>query len=260
MRTKPNNLVKSVNRSINILEELAKYENGLGVTEIGNRLDVHKSSVHRLLSTLVYRGLVEQDQETGKYKLGLKLFELGSRIFNDLEVREYAKPYIEELVRKTNETVHLVTLDQGEVLYIDKVKSPETITMASQIGARGPIHCTGVGKAMAAYLAETEVDKIIKKKGMPKQTENTITDPREFKEHLDLVKERGYAIDEIENEAGIRCIAAPIFDYDGDVVAAVSVSGPTMRVTKERISELAKQVRETGLQISYRLGYNPNNQ
>ncbi|GAB6099553.1 IclR family transcriptional regulator [Halanaerocella petrolearia] len=260
MRKKPNNLVKSVNRSINILEELAKYEDGLGVTELGNRLDVHKSSVHRLLSTLVYRGLVEQDQETGKYKLGLKLFELGSRIFNDLEVRKYAKSYLEELVSQTNETVHLVTLDQGEVLYVDKVKSPETITMVSQVGARGPVHSTSVGKAMAAYLDEEEIDRIVRKKGMPRYTENTITDPQEFKKHLKVIKERGYAIDEIENELGIRCIAAPIFDYNGEVVAAVSISGPTMRVTKERISELAEKVKETGLQISYRLGYSPSHQ
>ncbi|MBM7556859.1 IclR family transcriptional regulator [Halanaerobacter jeridensis] len=258
MRNKPNNLVKSVNRSVNILEELSKYEDGLGVTELSNRLDVHKSSVHRLLSTLLYRGLVEQNEENGKYELGLKIFELGSRIFNELEVREYAKPYLEQLVKKTNETVHLVTLDQGEVLYLDKVSSPETITMASQIGARAPIHSTAVGKAIAAHLEEKRVEEIISKKGMPKRTENTITELEEFKENLGLIRERGYAIDEIENEAGIRCIAAPIFDYDGKVVAAVSISGPTIRVTQDRISNLANQVTETGLQISYRLGYNPN--
>nr|WP_275589218.1 IclR family transcriptional regulator C-terminal domain-containing protein [Sporohalobacter salinus] len=132
--------------------------------------------------------------------------------------------------------------------------------MASQIGSRGPVHSTGVGKAITAYLDEKEIDNIIEKWGMPKRTKNTITDLQDFKEHLDLIKKRGYAVDDIENEPGIRCVAAPIFDYNGEVIAAVSVSGPTMRVTKERISKLAKKVKETGLQISYRLGYSPNHQ
>ncbi|MCK8816718.1 IclR family transcriptional regulator [Natroniella sulfidigena] len=257
MKKRPSNLVKSVDRSINILEELAKYEEGLGVTELGNRLDIHKSSVHRLLSTLVYRGLVEQDSKTGNYKLGLKIFELGSKIFNDLEIREYAKLYLEELVEETGEAVHLAVLDQGEIIYIDKVESSNTIRMYSQVGKRAPVHCTGLGKAILAYLSEEEVDRIIETKGLPEYTENTITDPEQFKERLALIRNRGYAMDEIEHELGIRCVAAPIFNYNDEAVAAVSVSGPTMRVSKDRIDELSKLVKEIGLKISQRLGYNP---
>jgi len=255
MNKTPNNLVKAVDRSVNILEELANYEDGLGVTELANRLDIHKSSIHRLLSTLVYRGLVKQDPKTDNYKLGLKLFELGSRIFNDLEIREYARPYLEELVAITDEAVHLVIMDQGEVVYIDKVESSKTIRMNSQIGKRVPVHCSAVGKAMLAYYPQIKVDKIIKEQGLAKYTENTITDPTEFKEHLKQVKEQGYAIDDVEHELGIRCVAAPIFDYSGEVVSSVSVSGPTIHVTKERVGELAKVVKDTAMKISSQLGY-----
>ncbi|OCL28592.1 IclR family transcriptional regulator [Orenia metallireducens] len=252
---RPSNLVKAVDRSVNILEELANHEEGLGVTELANRLDIHKSSIHRLLSTLVYRGLVKQDPKTDNYKLGLKLFELGSRIFNDLEIREYAKPYLEELVVATDEAVHLVIMDQGEIVYIDKVESSKTIRMNSQIGKRVPVHCSAVGKAMLAYYPKARVDQIIKEQGLAKYTENTITDLKELKEHLTKIKEQGYAIDNVEHELGIRCVAAPIFNYSGKVVSSVSVSGPTIHVTKERVEELAKLVKDTAMKISSQLGY-----
>jgi DNA-binding IclR family transcriptional regulator len=252
---RPSNLVKAVDRSVNILEELANHEEGLGVTELANRLDIHKSSIHRLLSTLVYRGLVKQDPKTDNYKLGLKLFELGSRIFNDLEIREYAKPYLEELVAATDEAVHLVIMDQGEIVYIDKVESSKTIRMNSQIGKRVPVHCSAVGKAMLAYYPKARVDQIIKEQGLAKYTENTITDLKELKEHLTKIKEQGYAIDNVEHELGIRCVAAPIFNYSGKVVSSVSVSGPTIHVTKERVEELAKLVKDTAMKISSQLGY-----
>ncbi|PRX32484.1 IclR family transcriptional regulator [Orenia metallireducens] len=255
MNKTPSNLVKAVDRSINILEELANHQDGLGVTALANRLDIHKSSVHRLLSTLVYRGLVKQDSKTDNYKLGLKLFELGSRIFNELEIREYAKPYLEELVAETDEAVHLVIMDQGEIVYIDKVESSKAIRMNSQIGKRVPVHCSAVGKAMLAYYPELKVDQIIKEQGLAKYTENTITDASEFKEHLKQVKEQGYAIDDVEHELGIRCVAAPIFDYSGEVVSSVSVSGPTIHVTKQRVEQLAKLVKDTAMKISSQLGY-----
>ncbi|MCK8824774.1 IclR family transcriptional regulator [Fuchsiella alkaliacetigena] len=256
MRKAPNNLVKSLNKAINVLEELGKYEHGLRLTELSDNLGLHKSSVHRLLSTLAYRGLVEQEQDTNKYKLGLKIFELGSRIFNDLEIREYASDYLKEMVDRVGEAAHLVVLDQGEVLYLHKVESPKTIRMHSEVGRRASAHCTAAGKVILAYLAEEEVNEILEIKGLTQYTENTITEIATFKQQLESIRTKSYAIDREEHQLGICCIAAPIFDYTEQVVAAVSLSGPTIRITRDRIPELATLVKKTTQQISSRLGYN----
>ena len=226
-----------------------------GITEIAKKLNLGKSTVHRLLVTLEEKGYVDQDPETEKYKLGLKLVELGNIVLLNLELRSQAAPCLKRLMERSGQTVHLAILDQGDIIYIDKVESMGAIKMASYIGRRGYVHSSALGKAIAAYLPEEQVRRILETKGMPRLTPNTITSFSEFKSHLERVRQQGYAVDDIENEEAIRCIAAPIFNYAGTVVAAVSVSGTVLKVTIDRVAELARMVVECAEEISARLGY-----
>lgn len=249
------NLVKSVSRALHIIDIVSSQKDGLGVTEIAKQMDINKSSVYRILSTLVQYGYVEQYKETERYKLGYKFLEISSKLLESIDLRKEAKPYLQQLEKETNEVIHLVVYDQGEVIYIEKLEGTETLRMHSKVGKRAPMHCTAVGKAILAHLPVNVALEIIERKGLPKHTDFTITDRDVFLKELEKVKQKGYALDLEENEYGIRCIAVPIFDYTGSVVAAVSISGPTIRMTDERIEKLQERIRYIGRQISKRLGY-----
>ncbi|PLR76069.1 IclR family transcriptional regulator [Bacillus sp. V3-13] len=249
------NVVKSVSRALDIITLISSKKGGLGVTEIANQIDINKSSVYRILSTLVQYGYVEQDQETGRYKLGYKFLEVSSKLLESIDLRAEAKPYLQELENETNEVIHLVVYDQGEVVYIEKLEGNETLRMHSKVGKRAPMHCTSVGKAILAHLPSNIVLDIIGRKGMPAHTNKTITDKEVFLKELAQVKQNGYALDLEENEYGITCIAVPIFDHLGRVIAAVSISGPTMRMADERLEQLKVRMLKTGRRISARLGF-----
>jgi IclR family transcriptional regulator, KDG regulon repressor len=250
------NMVKSVSRALDIIDIVSSNKGGLGVTEIANQIDINKSSVYRILTTLVQYGYIEQDQETSRYKLGYKFLEMSSKLLESIDLREEAKPYLRELESKTNEVIHLVVYDQGEVIYIEKLEGTETLRMHSKVGKRAPMHCTAVGKAILAHLPSHVVLEILERKGMPKHTDHTITDKDELLKELIQVKQQGFALDLEENEYGIRCMAVPIFNHVGNVIAAVSISGPTIRMTDERIKQLQTPMLQIGKQISARLGYN----
>ncbi|MBX6394364.1 MAG: IclR family transcriptional regulator [Alicyclobacillaceae bacterium] len=247
--------VKSVDRALRILEQVSRYKEGVGITELAADVDMYKSTVHRLLTTLLNRGYVEQDVKTGRYKLGYKILEMASRLLGNLDIRKEARPYLEDLANYTNEVVHLVVLDHGEAVYIEKVEGSETIRMHSRVGARAPVHCTGVGKAILAFLPEEEVLEIIDKHGLEPHTPYTITEWPRLRDELQRVRESGFAVDWEENELGIVCVAAPIWDHTGRVCAAVSVSAPKMRMSEERMRDLAVRVKQAGLAVSSRLGY-----
>ncbi|NLG85735.1 MAG: IclR family transcriptional regulator [Firmicutes bacterium] len=248
------NIVQSVDRALIILGILQQSEEPLGVTEIGAQMGLHKSSVYRTLNTLARRGYVQQDPRTERYTLGLKLVELGTTVLERLELRELARPYLKRLMEASHEVAHLVILQDGKAVYIEKVEYPGPVKMASRIGARNPLHCTAVGKAMLAFLPEKSVDAIIAK-GLKQRTPSTITDPIKLREELEHVRNCGYACDLEENEPGIRCVAAPIFDHTGQVIAACSVSGLAMTMTESKIDECSKLVRQAGMEISAALGY-----
>lgn len=256
MKEIADNLVQSVDRAITILETLAQNKGRCGITELSNATGLHKSTVHRLLSTLMSRGYAEKCKDSDDYKLGMKLLALGNAILERLDIREVAKPYIEELSKKTKEVVHLAILDDGEAVYIDKVESPDhSIRMFSQIGRRGPLHCTAVGKMLLAGLEDSEVEKIMSDKGMHKFTKSTIDNINDLKEELAKIRKNGYAFDEIEHEEGIRCVAAPIYDLSGKIVASISLSGPIIHVTHYRMPELTEEILKTAKDISYQLGF-----
>jgi DNA-binding IclR family transcriptional regulator len=249
------NMVKSVSRALDIIGLVGSKKGGLGVTEIANQMDINKSSVYRILSTMVQYGYIEQDSDTGRYKLGYKFLEISSKLLESIDLRAEAKPYLQELENETNEVIHLVVYDQGEVVYIEKLEGNETLRMHSKVGKRAPMHCTSVGKAILAHLPSSVVLEILERKGMPMHTDKTITKKEEFLKELIQVKQTGYALDLEENEYGITCIAVPIFDHLGKVTAAVSISGPTIRMTKERLKQLQSHMQRMGKQISERLGY-----
>jgi IclR family transcriptional regulator, KDG regulon repressor len=249
------NMVKSVSRALDIIQLVSLKKEGLGVTEIANQIDINKSSVYRILSTLARYGYIEQDSETGRYKLGYKFLEISSKLLESIDLRKEAKPFLQKLENETNEVIHLVVYDQGEVVYIEKLEGNETLRMHSKVGKRAPMHCTSVGKAILANLPSSVVLDILDRKGLPMHTKNTITNKDAFLKELIRVKQQGYALDLEENEYGIRCIAAPIFDHLGKVIAAVSVSGPTIRMTDERLKQLQPRMIEIGKQISARLGF-----
>lgn len=250
-----NNIIQSVDRALHILEILSTRKEGYGVTELSAKLPLNKTSVYRMLSTLVRHGLAEQDPETERYKIGYKVLELSSSLLDSIDLRTEAKPYLKELERLTNEVIHLVTYVRGEVVYIEKLEGNETLRMHSKVGNRAPMHCTGVGKVVLAHLPTSEVTQIIDRYKLDEHTPYTIKDKDVLLDHLQGVRAKGYALDLQENELGINCIAAPIFDHTGKVTAAVSVSGPTMRMTDERIDELKHEIMETCKKISKRLGY-----
>jgi len=251
------NIVQSVGRALSILELLADYDEGLGITEIGEKASLHKSTVHRLLGTLIYKGFVEQSEITNKYRISLKLYELGSKRIAGMDLVSASKLYTKELMENTNEVVHLVVRDGNDIVYTDKVDANNTIrVMTSAIGKRSELYSTSVGKAILAFLDEAEVERIWAESDIKKWTSNTITDLGELKSELELIRHNGYAEDNEENELGVRCVGAPVFNHDGVVEGAISVSGPTIRVTRDKVEELGGLVKKYADLISRELGYN----
>lgn len=248
-------MVQSVDRALTIISLVSQNKDGLGVTELASHLELNKSSIFRLLATLVSHGYIEQDSETKKYKLGYKPLELSSILLESIDLRSQAQPYLKELEMLTNEVIHLVVYDEGEVIYIEKLEGNETLRTHSKVGRRAPLHCTSVGKVILAHLPQSEVVSILDSKGMPKHTENTITDKESFMVELEKIRSQGYGIEFEENEPGITCIAAPIFDNRGGITAAVSISGPSMRMTDERLLQLRTYIMDIGEKISSRLGW-----
>lgn len=254
---KPRNLVQTIERVSLILDILGEYPQGISVKELSAKVELPKGTTHRLLSSLVYFDFVSQDELTKNYHLGFKLVELGNLLINQLDFRNEARPFMLKLAEKTGETIHLVILDQNEALYIEKVALNQTgLQMMSRVGLRIPIHSSSVGKILAAYLAEDELDRIVKARGLPRRTQNTITNGSQLKEHLQDVRDKGYAIDDEENEKGIRCVAAPIRNENGEVIAAMSIAGPSIRLTLNTIqNSLKDHVCDTALNISKKLGF-----
>lgn len=251
---KEHSLIQSVSRASAIIEALSNY-NTLGITELGKLLGLHKSTVYGLVSTLEHEGYVCQNSQTGKYALTLKMYEIGSRVFGKLDLRKIARPYIEQIVLRHHETAHLVVPDGLEIVYIDKVECTQSMRICSNVGKRMPFHCTGVGKVLLANMPEEQANDILRKKGMEAFTENTIIDFNLLIKELEKIKAQGYAIDNEEAEIGLKCVAAPIRDINGEVIAATSVSGPKVRMDDEKINEIVKDLLIMNQEISAHLGY-----
>jgi len=255
-KVKPNYPIKVLNKTFSILEILLKHDSAMNMTEISEKLGLYPSTIHRILDTLKYWGYVEQNTNTQKYQLGLKLLELGMAKLHQIDLVREVTPYLKELVKQYNETVHLGVLEEGEVLYLAKEESSQTIRMISYIGKRAPLHCTALGKVLLAYMSEEERKKILEEKELPRLTKNTITDKGELEKELDKIREQDFALDREENEKDVRCIGAPIRNYKGKVIAAISISSPIFRIDKNVQNNLKEALIKTTNKISKRLGYN----
>ncbi|WP_020501379.1 IclR family transcriptional regulator [Sciscionella marina] len=243
----------SLRRALSILLYLGEAgQDGASVSELCRALEMNKSTALRLLQPLLETRFVEQSG-SGAYHLGWRNAQLGQVYLSGLDLRTSMHDLLTELVERTSETAHLVLADFPNIVYIDKVDSPHPVRMFSRIGRTQPAYRTSVGKAMLAHAPETTVARVVAD-GMPARTPNTITTAGALHRELARVRKDGYAVDEIENENGIRCVAAPIFDGAGECTSAVSVSAPEQRLPRERVPEIAEQVCAAAGQISRRLG------
>ncbi|MDI9597167.1 MAG: IclR family transcriptional regulator [Candidatus Caldatribacteriota bacterium] len=255
----PNYPIKVLSKAFAVLDVLLEQKSPMSMSEISEKLNFYPSTVHRILDTLKYGGYVEQNPNNLKYQLGLKLLELGMAKINQIDLVKEARPFLKELAKKCDETVHLAILEDNNVIYLAKEESSQTIRMISYVGKRAPLHCTGLGKVLLAYLPLRERDRIINKIDLFQLTNNTITDIKRLEKELNMIEENGFALDCEENEKDVRCIAAPIKDYKGKVVAAVSISGPSYRINNENEKHLIDELISTCHKISVRLGFQSNN-
>lgn len=244
----------TVAKAFAILDVLASNgDGGTSLKEVSNLLGMSKSTAHRYLTTLEKLAVVERN-EKDHFRLGLKLIKLAGAFLSDHNLRNVSEPFLNEVAAQTQETIHLAVPSTNEVVYIAKVDSPHSIRMASRIGARMPMYCTSLGKAILAHYPFNRVEEIIHE-GMPARTPYTITSSQALRAELECVHAQGFATDDQENEIGVRCVGAPIFDYTTKVIGAISVSGPANRMSKERSLDLGPLVRDAALEVSRRMGY-----
>lgn len=246
--------VPALEKTLSIMEALAVSGVPLGISDIAARINLPKSSIYMILTTLEEHHYIEKNAD-GKYRLTLKLYHLGLTVLNKIDIRDIARPIMEELARQLGYTVHLAALVDGKAVYIEKVQGPAFVQFSTQVGQSWHLHSSGVGKAIAAYISEEQLDEVLQKHGMPQSTPNTILSEYEFKTFLESVRKSGYAIEDEEGEQGIRCIAAPIYDRNRKVIAAISVTSVRLDLPSHRFSEVGVFVKDKALLISEKLGY-----
>jgi DNA-binding IclR family transcriptional regulator len=255
-KEKSNYIIHTVSNALDLLDQFQGDEAELGVTELSRRLKLHKNNVFRLLATLESRDFIEQNQATGNYRLGLKNLKLGQTTSRQMGLLRQARPVLELMTARHNETSYVAVLKDSSVIYLDVVESCLPVRVVPRIGAWLPIHCTAAGKVHLAFMTAGELAMHLPSRRLQRYTPHTITDREELLQQLRLVADRGYAIDDEELDAGVRCISAPIRDYTKRVVGAVSISGPVMRFADDRMAEeLIPLVRNGAEEISTRLGY-----
>ena len=246
--------IQSVRRAAALLRAFGAGSPALGVSELGRRLNLHKSTVSRLLATLESEGLLQRAPGTEKYRLGPEIARLAGQADHLGDIRAVAHPFLSELAETTRETANLAILDGAEAHNVDQASGPHLVRIGNWVGRRTPLHCVANGKVLLAYQPAPELERLLALP-MPAFTEHTLTDAAALRLELDGVRQRGFATAMGEIEEGLNAIAAPIFDAAGVVVAALSLSGPSYRVTPERVSGLGEITRQMADQVSRRLGY-----
>jgi DNA-binding IclR family transcriptional regulator len=246
--------VQSVERAVTILRSFTETEPELGVTELARRLDLHKSTISRILATLQQEGLVSKSKETGRYRLGLGLISLAGVALGQLDVRGVSQPYLNELVEISQETVNVTILDGDECVNIERARSPQPIRYVGWIGRRTPLHCTAAGKVLLAFMPEEERRTLLSRP-LVAYTDTTIVNTSALERSIAQVCGQGYAIVHEEFEEGFSSIAAPVVNYSGQVNAAVSISGPTYRLAPEQIESFIEPLLRTTETISREMGF-----
>jgi len=251
-----NQTVRAIERALAILTSFDAEHSQLGITELSQRLQMPKSTVHRILTTLESWGFVGQDKASGRYQLGLQVFELGTVVGNTLALRQASLPVLEQLRRETQETVLLAVYDDGEVLYLDVLDSPQPVKLIVRPGSRLLAHCTASGKAFLSALPEAEVERLLSRP-LIRRTPKTITDPDELRREMALDRQRGYSVAREENNPGTHAVGVPILSERGDVLGVVTVAGPAYRLSDEVMLHLAERTVAAAQHISQRIrGHN----
>jgi IclR family transcriptional regulator, KDG regulon repressor len=246
--------LSSVGTAIQLLKAFSEEQVDIGISELSRRLGVAKSTVHRLAATLAAEGLLEQDRESEKYRLGIALFRLGALVRRRMDISSQGRPYLYALREKTNETVHLAILDGTEIMYVYNLESTQAIRMRSDVGVRKPAYCTAEGQAILAFQPADVVERVVRD-GLKPRTPQTITDADKLRKVLEAIRQRGCAIEDEESEIGMRCIAAPLRNDAGEVVAAIGLAGPVSRLSKKALVSFVPHVIGTAAAISARLGH-----
>jgi len=236
---------------------LAEADGSLGLADLGRRLSLHKATAHRLLKVLESQGFVRKDPVSGKYKLGVKLFELGNRAIEQVDLRDSAEPFLRTLVNETRETAHISILDGWHMVSIAKVEAPWAMRSPSTLGRRTPVYCSSSGKAVVAFLPQDARDELIGHLKFVSFTRSTLTSRAAFLAELARVREQGFAIDNEEREVGLRCVGAPLYNHTGRVCAAISIAGPAFRLTDQRLPAIGRVVANAARALSKTLGYSP---
>ncbi|MDR3225654.1 MAG: IclR family transcriptional regulator [Clostridiales Family XIII bacterium] len=247
--------IRVIVKAAAVIDFLAESDNPVSLTSLSRELGIAKSTLHGILATLHSIGYVNKDAESGNYRLGLHLFEIGNSISRKLDERRIAKPYMQALAEKTGETVHLAVLEGGEVLYINKQESNSSIRIITESGLKLPVHCSGLGKALLSGWPDGEIIALLEKKGMAKYTETTITGVKDFMKEIERVRRQGYASDRQEFMIGLRCVAAPIYNINGKVICAISISGPISRMSGDLLEAKRTHLMKAAGAISKKLGY-----
>ncbi len=250
--------VPAVERALHLMEALSHSRNGLSLSQFVESSNLPKSSIHCLLLTLERMGYLHRSTQTGRYMFGLKLFGLANTSLGGLTIREQASPFLMQLMEKTNLTVHMGVLDQHEAVLIAKYDPPGSNGLATWRGKRMEIHCTGIGKALGAYMPEEDVKTVYRLRKFPRHNENTLSTLRRVQEEFAKIRHRSYAIDDEEDEIGWRCLGAPVFDDAGKPVAAVSIAGTIHQIRSDNLPQLAEILKTCTTAISYSWGYAGN--
>jgi IclR family acetate operon transcriptional repressor len=241
-------------RGLNLLERLSLSPGGLVLSEVAEQTDLAPSTTHRLLQALQSQGFVTQDNELGVWKIDVKTFRIGNSF---LEARDFvgaSRPFLRRLTAQTGETANLGVRDNGTAVFLAQSESPQMMRMITRLGSRAPLHASGVGKALMAWLPDDELERILDERGLDRLTANTLHSPEVLREGLLEVRRQGFACDREEHAIGLHCVAACLHDEHGIPMAAISVSGPVARIPEARLLELGTMVRDTAAEITARLG------
>lgn len=252
MKEKTTKTIGSITKAIEILDFIGEQKEA-GVTEISKALGYGTSATYHVLNTLKQSGMIHQDSVTKKFRLGIKLWQLGNKAFNHYDLSKSVTPYLKKLRDLTGETSNLTILDVPNIIYVAQEESKRLIKMFTVVGAKAPLYCTGGGKAMLAFKSDEEQDYIIGKLNFQAFTENTITSGEAFKEVLQQVRQTGIAYDLEEREVGVCCIAAPVFNEQREPIASISISGPCSRFDQEKRREYEKLLKEVSKEVSHHL-------
>lgn len=249
--------LSSVTSALRLVKAFSEERPSLGITALAKQLGLAKSTVHRLATTLVAEGFLEQDPKDGQYRLGLLLFTLGTGVRRSLNVSVQAKAVLDRLKEKTSENIHLSVLADLDIVYLFTLESTHAIGIRNSLGMRRPAHCTAEGRVILAHSASPILQRITQA-GLKRQTAKTVTDTRAWLARLESIRVAGHALDEGECDDELRTIAAPVFDSQGSVIAAVSLAGPSSRLTKKALRPLVPQVVDAARVISERMGWIPD--